>query len=190
MSRFESDKAGVAVARWWRGLQPAGERRGDPGTLARLRRAESPGAALMVPEVQALLRQIAQECGAELSSGAPWVEPAAVAAGVLAFARGAGRARFAEALGAGGPDRPLYSGLRFTALMRARDWPERMLRLRRAVRRLEASGVHVDIARFAGDLFRWQYAPDAVGRQWIFEYHQAASVAPGAGQAAQKDEVS
>lgn len=175
-------RAGEVTAAWWRDLHPDPDRahNGDRAALARLRRMGSVPEALTDPAVIALIRNVAQATGWSLLPTAWWVSPATITAVTLAHIRHNGRVPIAEALGQElSVDRPRYSGLRFTRLIRAVSDEDRLTQLGRAARRLSADDVPINVARFATDVFRlWSY-PDDVYRDWTFQYHQMATSAPG-----------
>lgn len=174
---------GRAAGKWWRGLQPdemgSG---GDRGALARLRRAASPGEALLQPETLKLygaVRRLLEKPPSETQTTA-----LATTAAVLAAVSGTGSPMtFAEMLGRTaegrplGDEQPLMSPARFGTLMRASDWSARFTHLRRAVQLLGGGGFN--IARFADDLFWWN---DRTRRRWIFEYYGQGRDAPGTEQ--------
>lgn len=180
MSENGQRAVGPVVAGWWRRLHPdASGRGGDRGALARLRRAASPQEALLEGSVVQLHGEV---CKALARDRLPehQIEALATLAGVLAAVRpgdgaGGGAApRFAAALGKNTGDRALMSPQRFTALLRAADWGERMRHLRRAVALL--GNVRVDVVRFADDLFHWD---DGTRRRWVFDYYQQAPAESG-----------
>lgn len=173
--------AGEAAAAWWQELRPDPDRdyRGDRAAIARLRRMGTVPEALVDPAIMLLIRKIAEATGWPLVPTAAWVSPAAIAGLTLAHLSSRGEKSMAEALGQEiAADRPRYSGLRFTRLIRAESDEERLTQLGRAARRLRADDAAVNIARLATDLFRLWRDPDAVRRDWTFAYHQMTGAAP------------
>lgn len=182
MRDSDARSAGRAVADWHRRLHPdADGAGGDRAALARLRRAETPGAVLLEPETIRLYGKVREALGRDRLSEAQ-TAALAVAAGTLASVRpGAGPApTFATALGqlpngqvATTGQRQIMSPLRFGNLMRAREPEELMRHMRRALALL---GPRLfSIPRFAADIFVWD---DEVRRSWIFQYHQEGAAAP------------
>lgn len=195
MDKPKDRLAGEAVAAWWRALQPDTDRRdtGDRAALARLRRMGTVPEALTDPAVMALIRKVAEATGWRLAPTSRWVPPAAITALTCAHLRQSGPRPMAEVLGQEvSADRALYSGLRFTRLIRAESDEERLTQLGRAARRLRADEAAVNIARLATDIFRLWSHPDDVRRDWTFQYHQMTDAAPkaAAGATAYEDEAS
>ena len=185
--KTKEQRAGEAAAAWWRALRPDPDRNhpGDRAALAGMRRIGSVPEALTDPAVMALIRKVAEATEWPLHPKAWWVSPAAIAAPTLAHLRHNGPRPMAEVLGQEvSDDRPRYSGLRFTRLIRAESDQERLTQLGRAARRLRADDssekARADIEQLATDIFRFWSQPDDVRRDWTFQYYQMTAAAPKA----------
>lgn len=186
MRNNESKQLGRIVAIWWRALHPDEEGgRGDRAAAARLRRASTLHEVMVVQEAMRLHGLLRDAMGCEKMSAErfeAFCNGVAILAGVLAavepgapdytpFASMLGRT--ADGKRPGETERPLFSPLRFAALVRADDPQERLRHLRRAA--ALAHRKSFDVARFAEDILHWN---DATRRRWIFEYHQQGRAAP------------
>jgi CRISPR system Cascade subunit CasB len=158
------------VRDWWRELQPspADGRRGDPGALARLRRAASPIEALQEPRTVALLRRL----------GRPerLADRVALCAMVLAHVRddepGVAMARRLGPEDVDDPNsRGRLSALRFKRLLAAQTADEMLVQFRRVVALADG---RADVAELADALLDWS---DDRRRRWIFAYHDVAAPA-------------
>jgi CRISPR system Cascade subunit CasB len=171
---------GQIARRWWEMLQTA-RKDGtpnpvrNPGALARLRRAATPGAALDEPNVFDLYKKLGFGRG-DVDRRLPRV---ATAAAVLAHIRtdampsdNGFRRRFAEMLGRGG-DRPLMSPLRFKRLLTATEDQELLIAFRRAV--ALAGGRNIDVGDIAASLLDWS---ERRRMRWAFDYYGAGIAAP------------
>lgn len=188
--------AGAITARWARGLHPDPEpphHRGDVAARARLRRAATLAEALADPacvELVGALRGtqdeiIARKLERELDRAsrsrlddAPMLGRIGTLAAVLASADRPAHAarRFATALGrpeAG--NQPLYTPIRFTALLNAEPGEAQLRALRRAAMRLRTAGQRFDVAAFARDVLRWG---EQIRIAWTYQYHQEALATP------------
>jgi CRISPR type I-E-associated protein CasB/Cse2 len=171
---------------WWRRLSDP--RRGDPGTLARLRRSRSTLEAMQVPDALELARRL----GAMPRDGqAPdWKVRAALdLARVLAHVREhdpaqhpmraagwkhfAGRQRESDA----GKDRPVLSEARFRRLLLTGGGEEKVSAFTRLIALLGGTVKVDDLAR---DFMRWNDPEhgDRVRERWAFLYYAAGTAAP------------
>lgn len=189
MSDQATDRLGRVVGDWWQRLHPLSDsHRGNSATAARLRRAATPLEVIVVPAAMDLYERLEMAVGDRrpVTSMRPdaFADGVAIIAGVLAGLRPREASRtavsFATVLGRtilgtrpGHGERPLYSPLRFSALMRADAPAERLRHLRRAA--AVARHHRFDIAAFAADMLAWN---DDTRRRWIFEYHQRFLAAP------------
>jgi CRISPR system Cascade subunit CasB len=168
LGREDARRAGRHIERWWRAL--VDPERGDRATLAELRRCTEPGEVAFVPSFYRLLRKLGEKLPQrDLQS---LIEPAAVAAMVLAQVREARAGHPARQLGPEDPRRAdsprTMSELRFRSLLQARTAEEVARTLSRAVRML---GGTADPAVLASSVFAWG---DRTRREWAFEYYGAA----------------
>jgi CRISPR type I-E-associated protein CasB/Cse2 len=171
---------------WWRRLRDP--RRGDPGTLARLRRSRSTLEAMQVSDAL----ELAKRLGAMPRDGqAPgWKVRAALdLARVLAHVRehdpnqhpmrAAGWKRFAgsQRESDAGEDRPLLSGTRFRRLLLTGDGEEKVSAFTRLIALL---GGRVRVDDLARDFMRWNHPEhgDHVRERWAFLYYAAGTAAP------------
>jgi len=164
---------------WWRelkGLSAEGDKtgKGDPGALARLRRAATPVEALTegrAVELAILLGVAPQDHERLKRIGA--------LAHVLAHVKDHRDGRMAEMLG---PDdkgeNAAMSTLRFQRLLAARTPAELMSRMRGAVRLLDGSANILDLA----EAFCWW--GDNIRIRWTYAYWGASHAAPPATPAA------
>lgn len=171
---------------WWRRLSDS--KRGDPGTLARLRRSRSTLEAMQVPDALELARRL----GALPRDGrAPdWkLRGALDLARVLAHVRqhdpaqhpmrAAGWKRFAGSRreSDAGEDRPRLSEARFRRLLLTGAGEEKVAAFTRLIALLENTVKVDDLAR---DFVRWNH-PDhgeRVRERWAFLYYGAGTAAP------------
>ncbi len=176
---------GRIVVEWWQELRPGPSGYGgDRAALARLRRVATPTEALLDPSAVALVRRVvAEHPDGRLKERE--ILALGTLAGVLPHVRSnVSDNRFAHVLGTLNDDeRPIFSPLRFAALLAAPDWTARHRHLRRAVHQIGERGF--DVARFAQDVFGWG---DATRRRWTFEYHQIP-VLPASAAGAETEEV-
>ncbi len=174
MSQQTFDPGKIAFE-WWQTLKgdPAAaehwQQKGDPGALARLRRAATPVEALA--EAQAVF--LARRLGASPHTPAQLARIGALAH-VLAHVRENDQsAPMARLLG---PDRSgenaAMSPLRFQRLVAARTPAELMRQMRSAVKLLKARANIPDLARA---IYWWG---DTTRIRWTYEYWDAGQAAP------------
>ena len=182
MSEKTSDLAGVA-RNWWLSLQPQSDAtgnikgRGDPGALARLRRAADPVEALA--EAQAI--RLAVLLGVE-SVQTEKLQFVGALASVLAHVRDeptntAGtrnRTHPAQLLGPNGTDDSgVMSALRFQRLMAAETPDELMRQMRNVVKLL---GDTANVRVLAQAMLNWN---DTTRTTWTYNYWGAGFADPG-----------
>ncbi len=186
MSKDADDKGdnkspGQKVLEWWNGLQPKTDKSGkvtspgDPGALARLRRASSPIDALT--EEQAI--RLAKRLGASLDDQARLARIGALAA-VLTHVKthrdkdDKKRAQhMARQLGPDSKgDNAVMSSLRFQRLIAAREPADLMREMRGAVKLLKGTANIRDI----GDAFYWW--SDKTRIAWTYDYWGAGDADP------------
>lgn len=176
--------SGDAALRWWRRL--TAPERGDPGTLAELRRCRSTGEAARIREAILLARMVgACTPGAHPARAADALDLARVLAHVREHTgthpmRAAGWRTFAGSrresdVGAG--DRPVLSEVRFRRLLLTGGGEERVSAFARLVALLDRRVGVDDLAR---DFLRWTHPEwgDRVRERWAFLYYHAADAAP------------
>lgn len=157
---------------WWHGMQPAGTRPGDPGALARLRRASTPLEAAAEAATIRLYRA--------LPGGDRFDEDrmarVAVLAAVLATVRADRRGRFggfATHLGSG--DRPRLSQARLSRLLAVRTETEALRGFREAVGLL---GGVADVRDVTRTVLGWTDPDWATRTRARFVYHYHGADAP------------
>ena len=166
---------GAALA-WWSALQPSPKRdyKGDPGALARLRRAGLQEAALE-PATTLLYRRVKPFLrGPELTG----FETAALIAGVLAHVREHDkREKVARAAGAHNDDAARLGHLRFRKILAVRGAPECLSAFRLLVALL---GKRANVGDLAVSLAEWNVegAGDRRRTRWAFDYYDAGAAAP------------
>lgn len=178
-------------------------RRGDRAARARLRRAATVAEALMLAETVQLVDALSRADEGWLSdritralypsrrrTGGPGdggvIEAVGCVAALLAEAPPAKRVEqppmLATLLGQttegkrpGEGERARLSMLRFTRVMRADDWDDRLREMRRALALTKR--VAFDVPGFARDLLRWddERIGEQIRQRWIFAYHQQYS---------------
>lgn len=163
---------GATCMSWWRtGI--VGE--GGPArrSRAQLRRAEAVTAALCLPATHDLNRRLI-ETGHDLRRRRDGPERLALIAVALAHVADHRTESAARRFGSGDPK--ALSGIRFDALIRAKE-PGRLLRP--LVRSLNVVDGNVNVVRLATDLYWWN---DKVRTDWCFDYHGAADAKPTSSQ--------
>lgn len=177
-------RGGAPARRWWARI--ADHQRGDPGTMAELRRCRATSEAARVREAITLARML----GACEADAPAWRTAAALdLARVLAHVRSdtgvhpmraAGWGSFAGTrresdLGAG--ERPRLSEVRFRRLLQTADGEERVTAFTRLIALLDGA---VGVAHLAADFLRWTHPTDGdrVREHWAFLYYHAADAAP------------
>ena len=162
-----------AVA-WWRDLQPdpARNRTGDRGALARLRRCATVGEAMQEPSTIDLFRR----CG---GTGPRDLPAAGLAAAVLAHVRQEDPAEpsIARRVGPDSTDKAetaLLKPLRFRRLMEAETPDERLIAFRRLV---ALAGGKLNVRDLADALLAWT---EERQRRWVYAYWNAGQPTPTA----------
>jgi CRISPR type I-E-associated protein CasB/Cse2 len=177
------DRGARAFAWWKRLIDPD---RGDPGSLARLRRARSTLEALNVPAGASLARRL----GAAHADAPDWrtrdtLDLARLLAHVkehdaanrpmqaAGWKKFAGDKRESEA----GDDRPRLSEARFRRLYETGDGEEKVAAFTRLVALMD--GV-VKVDALANDFLLWNHPDvgDRVRERWAFDYYHAWTAAP------------
>jgi CRISPR type I-E-associated protein CasB/Cse2 len=174
-----------AALDWWQRLSDP--KRGDPGALARLRRARSPLEAMQVPQAIELVRRLgAVPRDGRAADGR--LRAALDLARVLAHIRehdplhhpmrAAGWKRFAgmRREADAGDDRPRLAEARFRRLLLTGDGEERVAAFTRLVKLLGGAVKVDDLAR---DFVAWNDPErgDLVRERWAFLYYNAAGAA-------------
>lgn len=166
-----NDLPDVAAA-WWRGRKDdagddsAAERRGglrdDRAAVAQLRRVATPLDALTIPATHVLARQLEG-----LRPGWPRRNPETLAllAAVLAEVAAEDARSLPRRCGAGDP--PRLAPARFQQLLRARDFGERLMTLRRALAITDRAAA---VRPLAASLICWT---DRTRQDWTFDYFAA-----------------
>jgi CRISPR system Cascade subunit CasB len=172
----ESDTIEKIAMGWWTRLQPALDngRKGDSGTLARLRRANLVSAA-MEPETVILYRRLAPLLDRKREDG---LTRTALIAAVLSHVREHHSIAVARALGPQqGEDDAILKPLRFRRLLSTLGDAELLIAFRRIVALLNRRANIGDIAR---SLAEWDDCPTGDRRRtrWAFDYHSAGDAAP------------
>lgn len=175
-SHEEKPSVGAVARDWWKSLRPetgTQRRKGNPGALARLRRADLPAAAL--EEVTADLHR-------RLAAVSPLrrealFERAALIAAVLAHAREDESRKLAAAAGEKAGDQFVLHPLRLRRLFAARSAPDCLVAFRRLVAVLRGKANVVDLAE---SLLDWpdEDRGDQRRTRWAFDYYGAGAAAP------------
>jgi CRISPR system Cascade subunit CasB len=178
----EGSRGAVALA-WWSKLRHP--ERGDPGTLARLRRARTHLELIRIPAAVDLARRLGV-----LSTRDSRLIPALELARVLAHAKehdnrhpmeAAGWKRFPGSRKASeaGDDRPKMSEARFNRFLEIGEGEEKILAFARLIQLLDGK---VNVVRIADDFLLWNHPEfgEKVREQWAFRYLAAGSAAPAA----------
>ncbi|MDE2691177.1 MAG: type I-E CRISPR-associated protein Cse2/CasB [Acidobacteriota bacterium] len=153
---------------WWRtGI--VGEGGPAKQSRARLRRAAGVAAALCLPATHDLNRRLI-DGGHDLRRRRDGPDRLALIAVALAHVADHRTASAAQRFGSGEPK--ALSGIRFDALIRAKE-PGQLLRP--LVRSLQLVDGSVNVAKLATDLYWWN---DKVRTDWCFDYHGAADAKP------------
>ncbi len=175
---------GIHAFEWWSKL--AHPITGDPGTLARLRRARSPAEALGVRAAVSLARRL----GGGRPNSPDWrirayVDLARVLARVKAHdpgkhpMRAAGWKRFAgeRRESDAGDDRPILSEARFKRLLQTGEGEEKVVAFTRLIALLDRT---VKVDDLAADFLSWNHPEwgDRVRERWAFLYYAAGDAAP------------
>lgn len=157
---------------WWSSLRPDDGRRGDPGALARLRRASLTD-ALMEEATVALVRALRPEVRLP---GVVLFERAALLACVLPHVREHTGGTVAAACGAPKGDRRFVSEIRLRQLFAARRPEEAHEGFRRLVALL---GNVVNVPDLAESLMDWtdEVWGDRRRIRWAYAYYGAAAAA-------------
>ena len=155
-----SDELGQTCRNWWHQLTSVstGQNRAD---LARLRRADGVVAVLMIAAVHDLNDRLK----ATRHDLRQQPDRLALIALSLAQIKTETRQTVARRMGQGGP--PALSGIRFNALIRAREPQTLITPLRRALR---VTGHVGNVALLSTDLYWWS---DTTRARWCFDYYGA-----------------
>ncbi len=164
----ESQSIGSTCMSWWRSgiVDEGGPAR---RSRAQLRRAASATAALCLPATHDLNRRLI-EAGHDLRRRRDGPDRLALIAVALAHVADHQTESAARRFGSGDPK--ALSGIRFDALIRAKE-PGQLLRP--LVRSLQLVDASVNVANLATDLYWWN---DKVRTDWCFDYHGAADAKP------------
>lgn len=171
---------------WWQRLRDP--RRGDPGTLAELRRSRSTSEAARVREAIALARRLG---GGRVDAPDFQVHASLDLARVLAHVKehdprqhpmqAAGWKRFAGTRkeSDAGADRPVLAEGRFRRLLQTGDGEEKVTAFTRLVALL---GGTVNVDALASDFLWWNHPAhgERVRERWAFLYYAAGDAAPDA----------
>jgi CRISPR type I-E-associated protein CasB/Cse2 len=181
MTKDTQDKRpalGLIVLEWWSALQPhsgEGERRGgNPGALARLRRADLLGAAMEEVTIDLFTRLTSIS---KLPRDILFERTALIAA-VLAHVREHGNLKVAAAAGeTTGDDHRVLHPLRLRRLFAAREERDCVIAFRRLIALL---GKKANVADLAETLLDWpdERQGDVRRRRWAFDYYGAGFAAP------------
>ena len=136
---------------------------------AELRRAASMADALGISATHELNRRLVR-AGHDLRQRRDGPDRLALIAVALAQVAQDRRETAAQRLGAGEPK--TLSGLRFNALIRAKE-PRRLMRP--LVRALQVAKGAANVRRLAADLYWWN---DKTRTDWCFDYHGASDARP------------
>lgn len=181
---IRTNDAGARSLGWWKRL--ADPERGDPATLARLRRARTTLEAASIRPAMSLARLL----GGAKSDAPDWRTRAALdLARVLAHVRehdavqhpmrAVGWRRFAgdRKETAAGEDRPRLAEARFRRFMQVGDGDEKVEQFTRLVRFLNGQVKVDDLAR---DFLRWNdpVNGDRVRERWAYFYYAAQDATP------------
>jgi CRISPR type I-E-associated protein CasB/Cse2 len=175
----EQPTIGSITYRWWNTLRPEsrsdGSRAGNPGALARLRRADLCGAAMEEVTID-LFKKL------EPISPLPrnlLFERAALVAAVLAHVREHDGRKVAAVAGEKMPDgeQHVLHPLRLRRLFAARNSTDCLIAFRRLVALL---GNKANVADLSQTLFDWpdELRGDTRRTRWAFDYYGAGSAAP------------
>ena len=172
MTNDEAKKTREIARRWWTALQPARERgyRGDPGALARLRRASL---------IDAMTEPVTVRLHRELGLTRQTFSRAALVACVLAHVR-EDEPRLTVARAAGprsSGETGVLSALRFRRLLNIRGEEDCLISFRRLVTLL---GGKLKVADLAETLLDWndEAKGDRCRTRWAFDYYDAGWAAP------------
>ena len=172
MTNGQVKTSGEIARRWWTSLQPAHERgyRGDPGALARLRRASL---------IDAMAEPVTVRLHRELGQARQHFPRAALVACVLSHVReDEPRQKVARAAGPlSSGDTSVLSALRFRRLLNVRGEEDCSIAFRRLVALLKDK---VNIADLAECLLDWNDEEKGNRRRtrWAFDYYDAGFAAP------------
>ncbi len=162
------ESVGATCMSWWR-TDIVGEGGSARRSRAELRRAADATAALCLSATHDLNRRLIKD-GHDLRRRRDGPERLALIAVALAHVGDHRAESAAKRFGSGDPK--TLSGIRFDALVRAKD-PGHLLRP--LVRSLQVVEGSVNVAKLATDLYWWN---DKVRTDWCFDYHGAADAKP------------
>ena len=157
------------VCKGWWDTCIAAETGGARRARAELRRAASIADALGISATHELNRRLVG-AGHDLRQRRDGPDRLALIAVALAQVAHDRRETAAQRLGAGEPK--TLSGLRFNALIRAKE-PRRLMRP--LVRALQVAKGAANVRRLAADLYWWN---DKTRTDWCFDYHGASDARP------------
>ncbi len=168
MTRNQS--IGATCMSWWcRNI--AGEAAAARRSRAQLRRAAGVTPALCLSATHDLNRRLI-EAGHDLRPRRDGPDRLALIAVALAHIAKDSPDSAAKRFGRPKGERPTLSGIRFNALIRAKE-PGQLLRP--LVRSLRLVDGNVNVAKLATDLYWWN---DKARTDWCFDYHGAADAKP------------
>ena len=177
------NRIGSIAIGWWKGLQseirPDGHRAGNPGALARLRRADLAGAAMEEVTVDLFKRLAAVAARRSNFRRDVLFERTALIAAVLAHVREHDNRKVAAAAGekAAGSDQRALHPLRLRRLFAAHNPADCLVAFRRLVALLDKK---VNVADLAETLLEWpdEKRGDTQRTRWAFDYYGAGRAAP------------
>lgn len=164
----ENQSIGATCMIWWRS-SITGEAGAARQSRAQLRRAAGVTSALCLSATHDLNRRLI-DAGHDLRRRRDGPDRLALIAVALAHITDHRPESAARRFGSGDPT--TLSGIRFDALIRAKE-PGQLLRP--LVRSLRAVGGTANVAKLATDLYWWN---DKVRTDWCFDYHGAADAKP------------
>ena len=164
----EEQSIGATCMSWWRG-SIAGEAGAARRSRSQLRRASGVTPALCLSATHDLNRRLIA-AGHDLRRRQDGPARLALIAVALAHITDDRTESTAKRFGSGDPK--ALSGIRFDALIRAKE-PGQLLRP--LVRSLQVIGSTANVAKLATDLYWWN---DKVRTDWCFDYHGAADAKP------------
>jgi CRISPR system Cascade subunit CasB len=181
MTNGQERTSGEIALSWWASLQPARESgyKGDPGALARLRRASL---------IDSMTEEVTVRLYRRLGLARHYFPRAALVACVLSHVReNEPRLKVARAAGASpGEENGVLSALRFRRLLNVRGEEDCSIAFRRLVALL---GGKVNVKDLAESLLDWNDEEKGDWRRtrWAFDYFDAGFAAPDGEPEAAKD---
>jgi CRISPR type I-E-associated protein CasB/Cse2 len=179
----EQPKIGSIAIGWWKGLQSEirsdGHRAGNPGALARLRRADLAGAAMEEVAIDLFKRLAAISALKSNLRRDTLFERTALVAAVLAHVHEHDNRKVAAVAGEKEPgsDQRTLHPLRLRRLFAAHNPADCLVAFRRLVALL---GKKANVADLAETLLEWpdEKRGDARRTRWAFDYYGAGRAAP------------